>query len=133
MGMSLDRHYNSTAGLIAPWLKFLFVVKKADFSLQGLLALGQTFGTEPIDVTAGMVTLEERMHPPMHLWHMRSNHRKPSFAFGTSNIIPLVVIQGVVHILALILQPDSTGWYLSHRIVLNDFGVFNIGIIVFDV
>jgi len=65
MGTSPDSHFKLTAGHIPTRLKFLFLIKDAKSSIQGLLALVQTFATAPICQTAGMVIVEERHQPPM--------------------------------------------------------------------
>jgi hypothetical protein len=52
-------------GLIPARFKCLFVIKDAESSVIGLLALVQTFAAELIPQTAVMVIVEERHQPPM--------------------------------------------------------------------
>jgi len=65
MGTSPDTHFKSTARHIPAHLKCLFIIEDAESSVEGLLALVQTFATGPIHQTAGMVIVEERHQPPM--------------------------------------------------------------------
>jgi hypothetical protein len=69
MGTNQDSHCKSTAGCIPTRLKCLLVVKDAESSVKGLLALVQTFATGPIRQTAGMVIVEERHQPQMQPLH----------------------------------------------------------------
>jgi len=124
MGMSPDSHFKSTAGRISTRLKCLFVVEDAESSIKELLALVQTFATGPIRQTAGMVIVEERHQPPMQPLHDGSYHHKPLFGVRTTYIVPISLIQGAVHLLPLMLQPDSLRWYLSNTIDLNAFNLF---------
>jgi len=97
-------------------LKCLFVVEDAKLRVKGLLAFVQTFATGQIHQTAGMVIVEERGQPLMQPLHNGSNHRKPLFSVGTTYFIPISIIQGAVHLLRLMPQPDSSYWYLSNTI-----------------
>jgi len=129
MGTSPDCHLKLTAGRIPAWLKCLFDVKDAELSVKGFLALVKTFPTGPIRQTAGMVTVEEWQQPLMHSLHDGSYRFKPLFCVGTTYIVPLSVIQGAVHHLPLMLQPDSSWWYLRNTIDLNPFNLFYMYII----
>jgi len=124
MGTSPDSHFKSTAGRIPPRLKCLFVVEDAESSVEGLLALVQTFATGQIRQTAGMVIVEEMHQPPMQPLNDESYHRKPLFGVGTTYIFLISAIQGAVHLLLLTPQPDSSRWYLSNKIDLNAFNLF---------
>jgi len=126
MGTSPDSHLKSTADRIPARLKCLFGVVDAESSVQGLLALVQTFATEPIRQTAGMVIVEERHQPPLQPIHDGRYHRKPRFGVGTTYIVPISRIQGAVHLLLLTPQPDSSRWYLTHMIDLNAFNLFHM-------
>jgi len=124
MGTSPDSHFKSTAGVIPVRLKCLFIFEDAESSLKGLLALVQTLATGPICQTTGMVIVEERHPPPMQHLHDGSYCLKPLFGVGTTYIVPISAIQGAVHILPLLPQPDSSLWYLSNTIDLNAFNLF---------
>jgi len=124
MGTSPDSHFKLIAGLIPTRLNSLFVVEDAESSANGLLAFVQTFATVPIRQTAGMVIVEEMHQPPMQPLHDGSYRRKPLFGVGTTYIVPVSAIQGAVHRLLLMLQPDSLWWYLSNPIDLNAFNLF---------
>jgi hypothetical protein len=119
-------------GRIPARLKCLFVVDVAESSVNGLLALVQTFATGPIRLTAGMVIVKERHQPPMQPLHNGRYRRKPLFGVGTTYIVPMSAIQGAVHLLPLKPQPDSSWWYLSNTIDLNAFNLFNMNIIRLD-
>jgi len=54
MGTIPDCHCKSTPGCIPARLKCLFILKHAELSVYGLLAMLQTFATGPIYQTAGM-------------------------------------------------------------------------------
>ena len=126
MGMSLDSHFKSTAGLIPAQSKCLFVVEDAESSVKGLLALVQTFATGLIRQTAGMVIIEEKYQPLMQPLHDRCSRRKPLFGVGTTYIVPISAIQGAVHLLPLTPQPDSSRWYLSNMIGLNALNLYHM-------
>jgi len=126
MGMSLDSHCRSTAEHIPTSLKCLFIVEDAESSINGLLALVQTFATGPIRQTAGMVIVEESHQPPMQPLYDGSYHRKPLFGIGTTYTILIRAIQGAVHLLPLTPQPDSVWWYLSNTIDFNAFNLFEM-------
>jgi len=124
MGTSPDIHFELTAGCIPTRLKCLFVVKDATLSVTGLLALVQTFATGPMRQTAGIVIVEERHQRPMQRLHNGSYRHKPRFGVGTTYIAPLSAIQGAVHFLSLMPQPDSMRWYFSNMIDLNGLNLF---------
>jgi len=124
MGTSPDSHFKSTAGGISGWLKCLFVVEDAELRVTGLLALLQTFATGPVHQTAGMVIVEERHQPPMEPLHIGSYCRKPLFCVRTMYIVSISAIEGAIYLLPLMPQPDSSQWYLSDMIDLNDFSFF---------
>ena len=60
----------------------------------------------------------------MQPWHDGNYHRKPLFGIGTTYIIPISEIEGVVHLVPLTLQPDSSWWYMSNTIDLNAVNLF---------
>jgi len=124
MGMSPDNHFESTAWHITALLKCLFVVEGAESSIQSLVAFVQKFTTVLIHQAAGMVIVEERHQPPMTSLHDRGSHRKHRFGVGITDIIPLSTIQGGVHFLPLIPQPDGSRWYLSNMIDLISSNLF---------
>jgi len=125
MGTSPDSHFKSTAGLIPAWLKSLFGVEDAESSVEGLLALVQTFATGPIRQTAGMVIVEGRHQPPMEPLHNGSYRREALFGVGTTSyIVPISAMQGPIHLLPLTPPPDSLRWYLSNTIDENAFNLF---------
>jgi len=126
MGTSQDSHCQWTVGCIPAWLNCLFVVEDAESSVHGLLALVQTFGTEPICQTASMLIVEERHQPPMQSLHEGSCSCKPVFGVGNTYIVPISVIQGAAHLPPLPPQPDSSRWYLSNTTDLNAFNLFHI-------
>jgi len=121
---SPDRHFNSTVGQIPAWSKCLFVIKEAESSVEGLLALVHTFATGPICQTAGMLIVKERNQPPMQPLHDGRYHPQSIFGVGTTSIVPISRIQGAVHLLPLPPQPDSLRCYLSTIIDLNAFNLF---------
>ena len=122
MGTSPDTHFMPTAGHIPAWLNCLFIFGDAESFVKGLLAFIQTFATGPTGQTAGMVIVEERHQPPIQPLHDRSYGGKSLFGIRTTYIIPICVIQGAVHLLPLMPQPDSLRWYWSN---MMDFNVFN--------
>jgi hypothetical protein len=71
-----------------------------------------------------MAIIVARHQPPMQLLHHGSYHHKPLFGVGTTYIVPISTIQAAVHLLPLILQPDSSQWYLSNTIDLNALNLF---------
>jgi len=123
MGTTPDSQFKSTAGHIPARLKCLFIVEHAELSFEGLLGLVQTFGTWPLHQTAGMVIVEERHQPPMQPLHDGRYRPKPLFGVETTYIVPISAIQGAVHPLPLMLQPDSSWWYWSNTIHLNAFNL----------
>jgi len=129
MGMSLDRHFKWTAGQIPGCVKCLFVVKDAESSIIGFVALVQLLATRRIHQTAGMIIVEERQHPPMQPLCDGSYHHKPLFSIGTPYILPKSAIQGSVHRLPLTPQADIMRWHMSTTIDLNDFNLFYMYII----
>ena len=106
----------STTGCIPTQSKSLFVIKDAISSVNGLLAFVPTSATGPVHQTAGMVIVEERHQPPMQPLDDQSYRCKTHFGFSTTYIIPTSEIQGAVHLLLLMPQPDSVQWYLSNTI-----------------
>ena len=60
---SPDSHCKSTAGYIAARLEWLLVVKDAESSITGFVALVQTFAPGPICQTAGVVIVNGRHQP----------------------------------------------------------------------
>ena len=122
--MSPDSHLKSTAESIPTQLKCLFVVEDAESSVEGLLALFQTFATRLIRQPAGIVIVKERHQRQMQPSHDGSYRRKPLFGIGTTYIILISAIQGAVHLLPLTPQADSSWWYLSNTIDLNAFNLF---------
>jgi len=124
MGTSPDSHFELTAGPIPTPLKCLFVVEDAESSVKGLLALVQMFATGEIHQTAGMVIVEERHQRPMQPLNNGSYRRKPLFSGGTNYIVPIIAIEGAVHLLPLTPQPDSLRWYLNNTIDLIGFNLF---------
>jgi len=124
MGTSRDCHFKSTAGGIPARLKCLFVVEDGKSSVEGLLALVQTFAPRPIRQMAGMVIVKERHQPPMQPLHDGSYRHKPLISVGTTHIVPSSAIHGAVHLLPLTLLPDSSRWYLSNTIDMNAFNLF---------
>jgi len=123
MGTSSDSHFKSTAECIHTPLKCLFVVEDAESSVQGVLTLVQKFATGPIQQTAGMAIVEKRYQRPMRQLHDGSYRRKPLLAIGITHFVHIRAIQGAVHLLPLMPQPDSSWWYLSNTIELK---VFNL-------
>jgi hypothetical protein len=119
MGMSADSDIMLTTGGIPALLKCHFVVKAAELSGKGLLALVQTFVTGPICQTACMVIVKERDQPPIQPCHDESYCHKPVFGIGTTYNIPSSTIQGAVNHLPLIPLPDNSQWYVSNTIDLN--------------
>jgi hypothetical protein len=126
IGTTPDSHFKSAAARIAAWLKLLFVVKDAESSITGLLALVQMFATGPICQTAGMVIVEARHQPPMQPMHDGSYCCKPLVDVGTTYIVLICTIPVVVHLLPLTMQPDSWRWYLSNTIDWNAVNLFNM-------
>jgi len=126
---SPDSHCMSSAGRIPAWLKGLFVVDDTESTVEGFLALVQTFATGTIHQIAGMVIVVERHQPPMQPMHDGSYCDKPLFGVRTTSIVRISTIQEVVHLLPLRLQPDSSRWYLSNTINLNAFNLFYMYII----
>ena len=124
MGTSPDRHFKSTAGCIPTQLKSLSFIEDAEMSVKGLPALVQTFSTGPIGQTPGMVIVEERHQPLTQPFQDGSYLRKPLSCVRTSYIIPISPIQGSVHLLAPMPQPDSLQWYFPNTFDLNAFNVF---------
>jgi len=107
MERSPDSNFKSTAGCIPTWLKCLFIIENAEFSVKGLLALVQMFGTEPIYQSAGMVIVKEKHQPLMQPLHDGSYCHKLLFGVRTMYIVPLYAIQGAVHLDPQTQQPDS--------------------------
>jgi len=132
MGISPDSHWKLTAGCIPARLKCIFVVKDAESSIKGLLALVQTFATWPILQTAGMVIVEERHQPAMQSMRDESCRHEPFFGVQSTYIVPISVVQAAVNLLPLTLQPHSSRWYLSNMIDLNASNVFYMEIIRLD-
>ena len=126
VGTSPDSHLRSTARGIPAWSKCLFVVQDAQSSVEGLIAVVQTFATGLIHQTAGMVIVEARHEPPMQPVHDGSCRGEPLLAVGTTHIDPLSAIQWAVHLLQLRPQPDSSWWYLSNTIHLNAFNLLHM-------
>jgi len=124
MGTSSHSHYKSTAGGNPARLKCLFVVKDAESSVEGLVALVQTFATGPIRQTAGMVIVQERCQHPMQPLHIEGYSRKSLFVVGTTHIIHIPAIQAAMPLFGLMLQPDGSQWYLTNTIDFNAFNVF---------
>jgi hypothetical protein len=93
MGTSLDSHFKLTAGRIPAHFKCLFVVKNAESSVEGLVAMVQTFAIGPIRQTVGMVIVMVRHQPPMHPLHDANYRRKPLFGVGTTYIVSISAIQ----------------------------------------
>jgi len=102
----------------------IFVVKDAEFRVEGLLALVQTFATGPIRQTAGMVIVEEKYQPLMEPLGDGSHCQEPLLSVGMTYIVPISTTQGAVHCVLLTPQPDSSQWYLSNRIDLRCLNVF---------
>jgi hypothetical protein len=100
----------STAGVIPPRLKCLLVGENAAFSIRVLVAFIQMFAPGPIGQTAGMVILEERHQPLMQPLHDGSCHSNLLFGVRTTCIVSISAIQGAVHFLPLMPQPDSLRW-----------------------
>jgi hypothetical protein len=96
-----------------------FVIADAESSVKELLALVLMFATGPIWLTAGMVMVEGRHQPLIQPFHDESYHCLPLVLVGTKSIIRISAIQGAVHLLPLMPQPDSSWWYLPHIIDLN--------------
>jgi len=124
MGTSLHRDLKLTAGHIPTRLKCLFVIEHAELSIEGFPVVVQTLATGPIRWTAGMCIIEERDQLPMQPLHNGSYHCMPLFGDRTTYIVPISMIQGAVHLLPLMPQPDSTRCYSSNTITLNASNLF---------
>jgi len=123
MGTSHDSYFNMTSDCNLAWLKYLFVVEDAESSVEGLLALVETFPTGPISETTRMVIIEETHQPPMQPLHDGGHLCKPLFGVWTIYIIPISANQGALHFLPLPLQPDRTWRHLRNTI---DLAVCNL-------
>jgi hypothetical protein len=119
MGMSMKCHFKSTAECIPALLKCHFIVRDAESSIEGLLALVQMFASRPICETACMVIVEERHQPPMQILHNLSFWRKPPLGIRTTYIITQSANYGPVDLLLLTTQTNCCWWYSSNRIDLN--------------
>jgi len=119
MGMSLDCHCKLTAGFILVELKCLFVIEDAQSWVKGLLALVPPFGTKLIHQPAGTLIVKEWHQPAMQSLQDGSNHHRPLTCGRTPDVVPIRVIWGVLHLLQLMLEPDSIWWHLSNRINYN--------------
>jgi hypothetical protein len=115
---------NTTVGCVPAWFKRHFVVDDGESSINGLLALLQTFVTGMICQTAGMVILEERHQPLMQPLYRGSYCSTPLFGIRTTYIVPTRAIHGAVHLLLLTPLPDNSWWNLSNGIDLNAFNLF---------
>jgi len=63
MGMSPESYYRTTADRITIQFQCLFIVENAGSIVKGLVAFGQTFVTEAIQKTVGMVVVKHQMQP----------------------------------------------------------------------
>jgi len=124
MGKSPDSHFMSAGGCLGTWLKVDVIVEDAELSVKSLLTSVQTFVAKPICQTAVMVILEERHQPQLATLHNGSYYPKPLCSVGTTCIGYISMIQGAVHRLPLMPQPDSTRWYLSNTMELNGCNLF---------
>jgi len=129
MGRSPDSQFKFTAECIPTQLKCLFGVDDAEASITRLPTSVQTFGTAPIHRIAGMVIIDMRPRPSIQPLHDASYCRKSLFAVRTTYIFPMSTIQGAVHLLPLMPQPDSSWLYLRNTINLNLFYLFTMCII----
>ena len=120
-----DSHCSLTAGCIPAPVKCLCIIKDAESRIEELLAMVQTFATEPIHQTAGMVIVKERHLLLMQPLQDGSYLRTHLVSVHTTNIIPISATQGAVHCLPLTLQPDSMQLYSSNTIHLNCFNFFS--------
>jgi len=93
MGTSPDSHIKLTAGRTLARLKCLSVIEDAESSVEGHLALVDTFATGPIHESAGMMIVEERHQPPMQPLHDGSYRCNPFFSIISTYIIPTSMIE----------------------------------------
>jgi hypothetical protein len=115
---------NTTVGCVPAWFKRHFVVEDGESSINGLLALLQTFVTGTICQTAGMVILEERHQPLMQPLYKGSYCSTHLFGIRTTYIVPTRAIHGAVHVLLLTPLPDNSRLNLSNGIDMNAFNLF---------
>jgi len=119
MRTSVDIHCMSTAGCIPTSLKCLFIALQAKSLVEVLLALDQAIATGPMHPTTGVVSAKNGHQPLVQPVHDERYSNIPVFCVGTIYLIPLSVIEGVLHRLPLTPQPDCTWWYLLIMIALN--------------
>jgi len=123
----------STAGGVLVWLNWPLLVENTKLIIIWHLALVQTFLARLIRQAGGMVIAQERQQVPMETLYNAPYHCEPGFSVGTTYIISISTIRGVVHLLPLMVQTDSMQWYFSNTIDLNAFKLFYMKFIRFNV
>lgn len=126
METSQDILLKSTAGCIPTQLNCPVVIEDAESSVNRLLALVHAFLTGPISQTAWMEIVEERHQPPVESLHDAIFHCMPCFSIGTTYIVAISGIEAPIHVLLLMLQPDSMWSYLINMIDLDDTSLYDI-------